>query len=150
MAAASEVPTMVSVLLPHASTSVRSARRRIADDLSRRGVPRTVVEDCMLVVSEILSNALKHARPLRAGHVEVAWDVQGDAINIQVADGGGPTQPRVHAPSLSALGGRGLNIVSMIAATWGVRENNDGTVVWATLPFKGETGSNHRRERRGD
>jgi anti-sigma regulatory factor (Ser/Thr protein kinase) len=145
MAAASEVPTMASVMLPHASTSVRSARRRIADDLSRRGVPRTVVEDCMLVVSEILSNALKHARPLRTGHIEVAWDVQGDAVNIQVADGGGPTKPRVHAPSLSALGGRGLSIVSTIAAAWGVREHEDGTVVWATLPFGRRNHYGHAR-----
>jgi two-component sensor histidine kinase len=135
MAAASEAPTRASVWLPHASTSVRSARRRIADDLSRRGVPRAVVEDSVLVVSEILSNALKHARPLRAGKIKVAWDVQGDVVSIAVTDGGGPTRPQVHAPSLSALGGRGLSIVSTIAGAWGVHENDASTIVWATLPF---------------
>jgi anti-sigma regulatory factor (Ser/Thr protein kinase) len=141
MAAASEVSTRASVLLPHAATSVRSARRRIADDLRRRGVPRAVVEDSVLVVSEILSNALKHAKPLRAGKIEVAWEVQGDAVNIEVADGGGPTRPQVHPPSLSALGGRGLSIVSTLADDWGVQENHDGTVVWATLPFGRRNGS---------
>jgi len=124
-----------TVQLPHSSTSVRSARRRIADDLGRRGVPQSIVEDCLLVVSEILSNALKHAHPLGSGKLEVSWDVREGAVEIQVADGGGPTRPYLPAPSLSSLGGRGLSIVATIAAAWGVRADESGTVVWARLPF---------------
>jgi anti-sigma regulatory factor (Ser/Thr protein kinase) len=125
----------VSMALPHAATSVRSARRQIAADLLRRGVPRSIIEDAVLVVSEIVSNALKHARPRGSGRVEVTWDVRDGAVEIQVADGGGPTQPQVSAPSLSALGGRGLSIVAALAGAWGVRQDQAGTVVWARLPL---------------
>jgi anti-sigma regulatory factor (Ser/Thr protein kinase) len=137
MAAAGQVATMASVLLPHTLTSVRSARRRIADDLSRRGVPQPIVEDCMLVVSEFLSNALRHARPLGSGKVLLAWGVRDRVVDIQVADGGGPTRPYLQAPSLSSLGGRGLSIVNTITEAWGVRQEAEGTTVWATLPVDG-------------
>jgi anti-sigma regulatory factor (Ser/Thr protein kinase) len=122
------------VLLPHASASVRSARRRLAADLSRRGVPRRAIEDAVLVVSEIVSNALKHARPLNSGKVQVAWDVTPGTVEIAVTDGGGPTRPYVQMPSLSSLGGRGLGIVAAIAGDWGVEQTSDGTTVWAVLP----------------
>jgi anti-sigma regulatory factor (Ser/Thr protein kinase) len=133
--AASQVPSTRALLVPNAPASVRSARRHIAADLRRHGIPRAIVEDCVLVASEILSNAVKHARPLRSGKLEIAWDVRDDEVEIQVADGGGPTMPQAHAPSLSALGGRGLSIVASLAGTWGVRHDDVGTVVWARLPF---------------
>ena len=133
--AAGHVPSARALLLPYAAASVRAARRHIAADLRRRGIPRGIVEDCVLVASEILSNAVKHARPLRSGKVEIAWDVRDDEVEIQVADGGGPTTPQAHAPSLSALGGRGLAIVASLAGTWGVRHGDLGTIVWARLPF---------------
>jgi anti-sigma regulatory factor (Ser/Thr protein kinase) len=135
MAASRQLPSSATVLLPHASASVRSARRRLAADLARRGVPPQVVEDAVLVVSEIVSNALKHARPLTSGKVQVAWDVPAGAVEIAVTDGGGPTRPYVQMPSLSSLGGRGLGIVATIAADWGVEQTPDGTTVWAVLPF---------------
>jgi len=100
-------------------------------------VPQAIVEDCVLVASEFLSNALRHARPLGSGKVLLAWDVRDSAVDIQVADGGGPTRPYLQAPSLSSLGGRGVAIIATIAKEWGVRQEVYGTVVWATLPFDG-------------
>jgi len=100
-------------------------------------VPQAIVEDCVLVASEFLSNALRHARPLGSGKVLLAWDVRDSAVDIQVADGGGPTRPYLQAPSLSSLGGRGVAIIATIAKEWGVRQEVYGTVVWATLSFDG-------------
>jgi serine/threonine-protein kinase RsbW len=137
MAAFSQVPSMATVLLPHASASVRSARRRLADDLTRRGVPKPVVEDSVLVVSEIVSNSLKHARPLGSGKVRVSWDVRAGQVEIEVADGGGSTRPYVQTPSLTSLGGRGLGIVAKVTDDWGVHTDDSGTVVWAVLPVAG-------------
>lgn len=126
-------PPSASVMLPHATQSVRSARRRLAEDLTRRGICDEVIGDASLVVSEIISNALKHARPLSSGEIRVAWDLSSTSLELQVSDGGGPTRPYLQAPSRSALGGRGLGIVATLCSEWGVRQDADGTTVWATL-----------------
>jgi anti-sigma regulatory factor (Ser/Thr protein kinase) len=135
MAAARGVPTAATVLLPHVSSSVRSARRHLASDLAHRGVTHAYIDDAVLVLSEILSNALKHARPLPSGKIRVAWDVHDGVLEMAVTDGGGPTRPHPAKPSLSALGGRGLGIVSTLVSDWGVREGTGETTVWANLPL---------------
>lgn len=123
-----------TVLLPWAPASVAVARSRLAADLSAAGIFETAAGDAVLVVSELLSNAIRHARPLAGASVQVAWDVQPDSIEVEVSDGGGPTTPeRTHA-SVSALGGRGLDIVDYVASTWGVRADNSRQTVWAVLP----------------
>jgi two-component sensor histidine kinase len=90
MAAATEVPLpSITLLLPHATTSVRAARRHLSTDLFGRGISEEVVADAALVLSEIISNALKHARPMESGQIRVAWDVSTTSVAIQVSDGGG-------------------------------------------------------------
>jgi two-component sensor histidine kinase len=73
-----------------------------------------VRDNAVLVVSEIFSNALKHARPLEAGRVSLAWQVMADAVRVEVSDGGASTRPALGAGRPSSTGGRGLGIV----ATW--------------------------------
>lgn len=133
MAAAQGAKPSATVLVPHASSSVRWARTRLAEDLASCGVPSAVVDDAVLVLSEVLSNALKHARPLASGQVRVSWQLGDGALELQVTDGGGPTRPRPASPSLSALGGRGLSIVANLAADWGVREEPGESTVWVVL-----------------
>ena len=124
-----------SMRLPHAASSVGLARRRLSDELVERHVPHTMVDDATLVLSEILSNALKHARPMASGQVEVSWDVLLDGtVCVAVTDGGSTTRPVVGRPSVSALGGRGLGIVAAVASEWGFDGPVPGTTtVWARL-----------------
>jgi anti-sigma regulatory factor (Ser/Thr protein kinase) len=137
MAAATRVPpASVSILLPYATPSVRSARRRLSSDLERRGLADDVVADAALVLSEIISNSLKHARPLESGHIRVAWDVSSTSVEIQVSDGGGPTRPYLQIPSLTSVGGRGLAIVATLCTEWGVRSDAGAITVWAMLPAR--------------
>lgn len=126
-------PHSASVMLPHSTQSVRSARRRLTEDLTRRGICDEVIGDASLVISEIISNALKHARPLSSGQIRVAWDLSSTSLELQVSDGGGPTRPYLQSPTLSSLGGRGLGIVATLCSEWGVRQDAEGTTVWATL-----------------
>jgi anti-sigma regulatory factor (Ser/Thr protein kinase) len=134
MAAATRVPLpSVSIFLPHSTSSVRSARRRLSADLLRRGIPDEVIADAALVVSEMISNALKHARPLESGQIRISWDASSTCVELQVSDGGGPTRPYLQPPSLTSVGGRGLAIVATLCTEWGVRQEADATTVWATL-----------------
>jgi len=125
---------MGTVLLPYAPASVAVARQRLTADLDAAGVIQAAVGDAVLVVSELLSNAIRHARPLPGASVQVAWAVDDGAIEVAVSDGGAPTRPYPAHASVSALGGRGLDIVQYLSRTWGVRTDPDGLTVWAVLP----------------
>lgn len=61
---AQEVPTSTTVVLPHGPTGVAEARRRLRSDLRVLRVPEPVVDDAVLILSELLSNSCRHARPL--------------------------------------------------------------------------------------
>ncbi|UGQ15465.1 ATP-binding protein [Yinghuangia sp. ASG 101] len=138
MVVARGVPDSEAVLVPHASAGVGDARHRLIAGLTARGLDDSVVDDAALVLSELLSNALKHAYPLPSGGVRAAWAVRPDRLlAIEVTDGGGPTRPRRPSPSLTARGGRGLSIIDALAAEWGVRGTaEDGVTVWALLPTR--------------
>jgi anti-sigma regulatory factor (Ser/Thr protein kinase) len=136
-----------AVLLPHAPSSVGVARRRLGADLRAHGVPEAVVGDAILVVSELLSNAIKHGRPLPGGQVQVSWSLGDASLEVAVGDGGGATRPHPVRRGVSALGGRGLTIVEKVSCGWGTRTNEQGTTVWAVLPAA-TNGSIQRRPRR--
>lgn len=121
------------VLLPYAPSSVAVARQRLSTELSATGVSAGVVDDVVLVMSELLSNALRHAHPLPCGRLRAAWYHSESHIEVAVSDGGAATEPRAGRPTLSSLGGRGLGIVEYLADRWGVRHDAETTTVWAVL-----------------
>jgi anti-sigma regulatory factor (Ser/Thr protein kinase) len=140
-----------TVLLPYAPASVAVARQRLAADLTAAGIFAGAVGDAVLVVSELLSNAIRHARPLPGSSVQVAWAVDNDAVEVAVSDGGAATRPTPAQATVSSLGGRGLDIVDYLARTWGVRSDGGGLTVWAVLAAPADsphTGS--RMERRAE
>lgn len=55
-------------------------------------------------------------------------------MTVEVTDGGGPTRPLPAKPSVTARGGRGLNIIRSLADDWGVRDGTGEVTVWALLP----------------
>ena len=110
------------------------ARRQLADELSAAGVTGQAVHDAALVVSELVSNSIQHAWPLPGHTLQVTWLVEPGSVEVEVRDGGGPTQPRQDYPAGSALGGRGLGIVDRLAQDWGIRRDDTTQAVWAVLP----------------
>ena len=124
----------VSVSVPHERTGVRMARHAFAVQLAAVGVPPEDREDAMLVLSELVSNSVKHAAPLPSGQIMVRWQVTPDLLHIEITDGGAGTRPLASVPILSALGGRGLDIVRTVARQWGVTEDQDTVTVWAEVP----------------
>ncbi|MEU4346753.1 ATP-binding protein [Streptomyces sp. NPDC023838] len=137
---AQEVPTSSSMAVPHGPAGVGKARHRMREQLLGNGVSEPVVDDAVLVLSELLSNACRHGRPLgRAdvgdGDVRAAWRIdKAGRLTVEVTDGGGPTRPVPATPSVTARGGRGLNIISALAHDWGVRDSASGEVtVWVII-----------------
>lgn len=122
------------VLLPYTAASVGVARRRLIADLIAAGVREAAIFDVALVLSELLSNALRHASPLPGAKLRVAWVLGRDAVEIAVSDGGGQTTPELGEASQGAVGGRGLGIVAKLSRRWGVRGSEDDVTVWAEIP----------------
>ena len=129
------------VLLPCVPSSVAVARRRIAAELRDAGFFATTVADAALVISELLSNAILHARPRPDACIQVAWTLSATSVKVIVSDGGSVTRPRASRPSLSSIGGRGLGIVEHLSSSWGVRADELGTTVWAVLPAPRDGGA---------
>ena len=134
-----------NLALPYASESVTRARRGLCADLRFLGIRSARIDDAALILSELVSNVLRHARPLPGNIVGVSWRIEvsggvggGERLEIAVRDGGSSTMPRVARPSVSGLGGRGLGIVQSLAGRWGTEMDATTTTVWAVLEVTAE------------
>jgi anti-sigma regulatory factor (Ser/Thr protein kinase) len=124
----------VNVLdLPPTTDSVPAARRFI-----RARLPEGVVDidTAALLVSEVVTNAILHAR------TPVTLTVQelGTVVRISVRDGS-PVAPRTHAFSTTSTTGRGLRLLEELATRWGVQQDasTGGKIVWFEVgPGEGE------------
>ncbi len=123
----------VSVCVPHERSGVRVARHALADELVAQGVDGRTREDAVLVLSELVTNAIKHAAPLPSGEIRVRWAIHDDCLHLEITDGGAVTRPHAGVPDISALGGRGLDIVRTVSDQWGVKEDHDCVTVWADV-----------------
>ncbi len=121
------------MLLPYAPSSVAVARRHLTADLVSAGIYESVVGDAAVVVSELLSNAIRHAAPLPGSKIRVAWTLNEEALRVAVSDAGGGPLPHVTQASPAAPGGRGLSIVETLSSHWGVLRDDGETTVWAVL-----------------
>ena len=131
-----EVTEASVLMLPFAASSVGVARQRLVSDLIAAGIYDSAVCDAALVISELLSNALRHAGPLPGAKIRVAWRIDGGSVQISVSDGGGPTQPELGEPTQAATGGRGLRIVEKLSVGWGTSRDDEGTTVWAQIQVR--------------
>ncbi len=122
-----------TVCVPHERSGVGAARHAFADQLASSGVDRSIQEDAVLVMSELVTNAVKHAAPLPSGEIRIRWSIEDDCLHMEITDGGAVTRPHAGVANISSLGGRGLDIVRTVSDQWGVKEDHDCVTVWADL-----------------
>ncbi|HOA66878.1 MAG TPA: ATP-binding protein [Phycicoccus elongatus] len=122
-----------TIRMPWNPQGAPQVRRALVDDLTELGVSPDVIDEAEIVVAELVSNSLRHARPLSDGCLRVRWKTKGGVVEVEVTDGGGPSTPRPAPPALWANSGRGLRIVRSLAHEWGVHEEKHGRTVWASL-----------------
>jgi len=97
-------------------------------------VDPSVVDNAVLLVSELVGNAVLHGRAMREGGVRVSWSLGSEELLLRVTDGGGGRLPRARQASGTALSGRGLSIVDALSQSWGVEWDVGCVTVWAHLP----------------
>lgn len=110
-----------SLVLPVALTTPKAARDAVA---ARFGAePRC--GDLLLCISEVVTNAVRHAGTVASMTVSREYDI----LTVEVADSS-PELPVKRPPSTFAVTGRGLRILDQLASRWGARRTADGKVVW--------------------
>ncbi|MFB7335227.1 SpoIIE family protein phosphatase [Streptomyces adustus] len=127
---------------PLAPGSARALVRAALVDWAEQGPPalRTghLADDVLLVVSELVTNAVVHA----GTDVELVCrldEAAAGAVVVEVSDqhpsraprDGGP-EPAYETPEY----GRGLRLVATLAEAWGVTYRRGAKAVWARLPFE--------------
>ena len=131
--ASSSVRAPVTMRLPFAASSVAVARQRLRDWMVENHSSNDAIEDARVIISELVANAVRHARPLSDGHILVTWMLSDLGVEIAVTDGGSATAPRnVHAPS-TATAGRGMAIVETLANGWWSDQGPDSKTVYARI-----------------
>jgi anti-sigma regulatory factor (Ser/Thr protein kinase) len=116
--------------------SVKAARAAIHDALT--GVDPSVVESVVLMVSELTTNAILHART----EFTVELETSADQLRVTVSDAG-PGDPALKTPARDTTTGRGLQIVERLADQWGIADGTPGKSVW----FVVRTGTGGARTR---
>ena len=105
--------------------SAGEARRFVTEALDGWGLD-DVSEIVALLVSELVTNAIVHAR----SEVDVAVHLTADAARVEVSDRS-PKVPVVRDAEDQDESGRGLAIVQSLARTWGVRPGPEGgKTIW--------------------
>lgn len=113
-------------------SAARSFVTSALGDLLGRPGPDHLCDDLELIVSELVTNAV------RAGSATVGVSValEDDRVVVRVSDeASGWPEPR--EADIYDTGGRGLPLVSAISNSWGVRLSPNGKVVWAELRVDG-------------
>jgi anti-sigma regulatory factor (Ser/Thr protein kinase) len=111
-------------------TAPAVARRFVRDFLADAGASARCQQVGELLVSELVTNALVHARTSTR-----LWVCVADGVaRVEVTDDG-PGSPRLRAPGLE--GGYGLWLTDTLAQSWGVTHRDDAPdkTVWFTVPL---------------
>jgi anti-sigma regulatory factor (Ser/Thr protein kinase) len=117
---------MSDLRLPPTTDSVPLARRFVRQQLRDSECD---VDTVVLLVSEVVTNAVLHAR----SDIRVSLEVRGDTARVEVVDSS-PAPPRLHRFHIESATGRGLRLLDQLSMGWGVEpaltDDGSGKVVW--------------------
>jgi serine/threonine-protein kinase RsbW len=119
--------------LPPDVPAVRLARKATRDALTAWQLPH-LEDTAVLVVSELVTNAVRHA--VDTGAIGLELTIAGSRLRVEVQDGD-PSWREM--PSLADCdeSGFGFVLVDSLAGRWGVRRVSAGKAVWAELDASG-------------
>jgi PAS domain S-box-containing protein len=117
--------------------AIGRARNVVVEFLERELEPERVY-DIQLLVSEVVTNAVRHGGARHGEQVDVRIALTAERVRLEVRDPG----PGFHdmappeLPDSDRGGGYGLYLVDLYASDWGVSDS-EGTCVWFELPRAG-------------
>lgn len=121
-----------NVPLPHSPAAPIMARAVVREACEVWGLPRTI-DDALLVVSELVENAVRHAHSESVLRVEL----RPSGLSLSVRDND-PSPPVLESPGPEVPGHRGVQLVDRVSVAWGCAPSSDGgKIVWAVLGLSG-------------
>jgi anti-sigma regulatory factor (Ser/Thr protein kinase) len=114
------------------SAEAAAAARLALDGLASR-VPARRMRDLRLLVSELVTNAVRHAGLTRDEHIRLLVDIGDQLVHVEVHDPGRGFVPTAPSPDPARASGWGLYLVDELADRWGVDGVGRGTRVWFEL-----------------
>jgi hypothetical protein len=116
-------------VFPGRADQVTEVRRFIKWALA--GCP--VVDDAILCVSELATNALLHSTSGDGGEFEITVQRGQWSVRVAVSDDGSHDKPAVRVFDDTSEQGRGLALVTLVASNWGESGDEQGRTVWFEL-----------------
>jgi anti-sigma regulatory factor (Ser/Thr protein kinase) len=118
----------LDLTLPAEPRSVAEARTRVCEAIAPE-FARSDVDTLRLLVSEVVTNAVRHGGSTRPVELRATWNAE---VRVEVSDQGEGFTPVPRQGALDEPGGFGLFLVGRLADRWGV-ETEGGTTVWFVL-----------------
>jgi two-component sensor histidine kinase len=110
------------------SAQLGSLRAQLRYLASAWALPEDCTDRILMIVNELVSNAIDHART----SCEITVRHTRSLVRVLAADGS-PLAPRLPPFDVNAARGRGLQMVEALASRWGWTRRRRGKTVWATV-----------------
>lgn len=109
-----------ALAIAHGFNAIAPARRWAAGHLKEAGVDGHLLDVLVLLVSEVVTNAVAHASP----PVHMRLEVSDSVARVEVTDQAREV-PVIRRPEPTQAGGRGVGLVDQLATRWGVVTSED-------------------------
>jgi anti-sigma regulatory factor (Ser/Thr protein kinase) len=115
-------------VLSESALAVQDGRRFVETQLYLHDIDGQSLDATILLVSELITNALRHGPPPLCLQVVVL----ADRVRLEVHDSN-PEPPVVSRPDAESEHGRGMWLIDAVSVRWGHRPVAPGKVVWLEL-----------------
>jgi anti-sigma regulatory factor (Ser/Thr protein kinase) len=123
-----EFGRLAEIAVPASAKAPGAARQVVAHCLSRL-VTSAILDGARLLVSELVTNSVRHAELDPIDHVLVRVYLAAESLRVEIENPGAAGVVALHRPDLEAGRGFGLQLLELVATRWGVRRARS-TTVW--------------------
>lgn len=109
--------------LPFCSTTPSLARAKLTAFLTVHHIPPKQIDNALIVLSELIANAVSHGVPDEDGMMEISWALDKPLLELEVADAGCAPELRPRPFTDDRVSGRGLSIIDELAEDWSVDQS---------------------------
>ncbi|CAM5447003.1 ATP-binding protein [Streptomyces avidinii] len=127
-----------SWIVPRSLRTPGRARALLRKQLAEWGIGPDPAEAAELLLSELVTNAVRHARAPQGRDIGIRIARYDGVLRVEVADAGPAVKLTPQIVADTADRGRGLAIVAALAERWGCcpRRHGIGKAVWAEVSVR--------------